>query len=224
MWPLPVLDDQSRYCLGVLAMPDTSSESAVCGVRSAAKDYGLPEEILSDHGSAFGTSKRSVSAFTAYVWALGVEHIQGRCAHPQTQGKLERFNQTLQKECISRHSYSTLEDWNKSFEEYRHIYNEVRPHESLGDNPPATCYNPSSKAFSEPDRLSHEEGEGLLHRKVDVSGRIWLLQHRVDVGGGLAGWVVSARHEGDGVWTLLFRGRSICQATLSKLAPYKPRP
>lgn len=224
MWPVPMLDDRSRYCVSLLAAGDCSSESALCCFRAAASKNGLPEEILSDHGSAFGTSREYVSAFTAYMWAVGVKHIQGRYAHPQTQGKLERFNRTLQREWINNHSYTSLDDWNKSFEEYRHLYNEVRPHESLGDKVPASCYNPSQKPFEEPDKHYRENGEAYIHRKVDVSGRIWILSHQVRVGSGLAGWTVSAIHEGSGIWTVYFRGHKLCQASLAKLAPHKPRP
>lgn len=224
IWPLPLLDDHSRYCLAVLAVPSCSTRYALECFEIAAKAYGLPRQLLSDHGGAFGTSRSYVSGFTAYLWASGVEHIQGRYSHPQTQGKLERFNQTLKKECITRHDYSTAEDWGKCFEEYRQIYNSVRPHESLCDCTPASRYAASRRAFSEPDRAFREPGMDLLHRKVDCSGKIWLLQHHVKVGNGLAGWIVSARHDGNGFWTIFFRGHSICQVSLAKQAPYKPKP
>jgi transposase InsO family protein len=224
VWPLPVLDDHSRYCVSLVAAPDASGASALLGLRTGARRYGLPAEVLSDHGSAFGVSRRNVSAFTAYLWALGVEHTQGRYAHPQTQGKLERFNRTLERESIRQHCYTSLEDWGKCFEEYRQLYNQVRPHEALADDVPASHYKPSDRRFLEPDRHHREGGDGEVHRRVDASGKIWLLQHHVKVSNGLAGWIVAARHEGGGVWTVSFRGRTICQAQLAKLASYKPRP
>jgi len=224
IWPVPGLDDHSRYCLAVLAVPSCSTSCALECFEVAARTYGLPQQVLSDHGGAFGTSRSYVSEFTAYLWASGVEHIQGRYSHPQTQGKLERFNQTLKRECITRNSYSTLGDWGKCFEEYRHIYNDLRPHESLCDCTPASRYMASERAFSAPDRAFREPGADMAHRKVDCSGKIWLLQHHVKVGNGLAGWIVSARHDGNGFWTIFFRGHSICQVSLAKQAQYKPRP
>jgi len=224
VWPVAVLDDHSRYCVSLIGAPDCSGKSALLAFRMAAERYGLPDEMLSDHGSAFGTSREHVSAFTAYLWALKVEHAQGRYAHPQTQGKLERLNRTMYHECISRHSYSTTEHWNKCFEEYRQTYNELRPHESLLDAVPASRYRASERGFEEPDRDYRPDGEDLVHRRVDVSGKIWLLQHHVKVGNGLAGWTVSARHEGGGIWTVFFHGRTVCQTALAKLAPYKPKP
>ena len=224
LMPAPILDDHSRYCVSLIAAKDCSTASALTGLRIAASRYGLPRQVLSDHGSAFGVSRAQISGFTAYLWALEVDHIQGRYAHPQTQGKLERFNRTLRKECISRHNYTTIEDWNKCFEEYRQIYNEVRPHEALADEVPAVRYKPSERTFAEPDRDYREPGDNLTHRRVDVSGKIWLLQHHVKVGNGLAGWIVAAKHNGNGIWTIQFRDRLICQSQLAKPAAYKPRP
>lgn len=222
--PVPILDDHSRYCVSLIAARDCSTATALFGVETAAQRYGLPRQILSDHGGAFGVSRQHVSGFTVYLWAVGVQHIQGRYAHPQTQGKLERFNRTLKRECISRYSYTTVEDWNKCFEDYRQLYNQVRPHEALAYNVPATRYKSSDRIFARPDRGYREPGEEMIYRRVDTKGRIFILQHQVKVGNGLAGWTVAARHDGEGIWTIMFRGRMICQASLAKLAPYKPRP
>lgn len=224
VWPVPVLDDNTRYSLSILATDAPTCENALSSVRAAASRYGLPEEVLSDHGSAFGTSKNKLTEFTVFLWALGVGHIQGRYAHPETQGKLERFNQTLNKECIRWHSYSSLDDWNKCFEDYRHLYNEERVHESLGDVVPASKYTPSTQGFVEPDKRYKEQGEDILHRVVDSSGKIWLHQHHAKIGNGFSGWTVSCRHDGGGIWSVSFRGHDICQVELAKQALYKPRP
>lgn len=224
VYPLPVLDDHSRYCLSLGLFPDCSEASALDGFRQAARPYGLPEQVLTDHGSAFGTSNKYVSAFTAYLWALGIGHPQGRVRHPQTQGKLERFNRTLEEECLRRHTYTTWADWQACVAEYRHLYNQVRPHEALSEAPPATRYQPSPRAFVEPDREWVPEDATLVSRRVGADGRIWLLSHHVPVSSGLTGWRVSARDEGSGLWTILFRGHLLCQAQLAVPAPHKPRP
>jgi transposase InsO family protein len=218
IWPVPILDDHSRYCVSLIAAADLSGASALSAFRNAGLVYGVPEEILSDHGGAFGSSSTFISAFTTYMWALGISHCQGRYAHPQTQGKLERFNQTLIKECIIRHSYNNIGDWNKCFEEYRNIYNQQRPHQSLSDRVPADIYVPSQRLFSEPDKDFVSQEQDLLHRRVGRDGRIALMKHRFDVGNGLAGWMVSARHDGGGIWTVHFRGRAIRQVSLALTA------
>jgi transposase InsO family protein len=220
-WPMPVLDDHSRYCLGLQMFEGPSIISAITGFRDAALRNGLPSEILTDHGASFGKSQTHTGTFTVYLWALGIEHIRSRYHHPQTQGKLERFNRTLKKECLSLHKYDTIVDWNKCLEEYRHIYNEIRPHWALGGDVPASRYGVSEKIFKEPDRNMVMEGEGLVHRRVDMSGKVSLLQHEFKIGQGFAGWRVSARHEGEGIWTIMFMDRLICQVKLSKDVYYK---
>lgn len=82
VFPIPILDDCSRYCVSLLAACDCSERSAITCFRMACERYGLPMQILSDHGSAFGTSRSYVSVFTAFIWALEVEHIQVSLAKP----------------------------------------------------------------------------------------------------------------------------------------------
>src|SRR5205823_1627493 len=122
------------------------------------------------------------------------------------------FNRTLQEECLRRHAYSDLADWNRCVEEYRHLYNTLRPHEALADAPPASVYQASERRFVEPDRDAVSQEAGLVHRRVDSSGKIGLLSHHVLVSAGLSGWRVSARHDGDGLWTIRFRGHCLCPA------------
>jgi transposase InsO family protein len=224
LWPVPVLDDHSRFCLSLRAAPAPTTEAALGSLVAAMRAYGLPGEVLSDHGSAFGTSRAAPTAFAVHLWACGVEHRQGRRAHPQTQGKLERFNRTLEEECLYRHACDTAEEWDACLEEFRHRYNTLRPHEAVGDEPPASRYRPAECPYAEPDRTFGEAGDGWEQRRVDCSGRIWLLQHHVPVGQAFAGWTVAARHDGEGYWTVSFRGRRLCQVYLAKAAPYKPKP
>lgn len=224
VYPLPILDDCTRFCLSLGLYTDCSTKSALSGFREAAQPFGLPKQMLTDHGSSFGTSRKYVSAFTAMMWALDIQHIQGRVAHPQTQGKTERFNRTLQSECLHRHNYTTLEEWRSCVEEYRQLYNTVRPHESLDDATPASYYEGSPRPFAEPDRNAVMEGEGFLHRRVDAYGKISLLSHQVTVSAGLAGWRVSAKHDGEGLWMIWFLGHPLQQVSLAKQAPHKPRP
>lgn len=223
IWPVPILDDHSRFCVGLIAASGCTGLWALECFRSASRLYGLPLEILSDHGSTFGTSRSYISEFGAYMMAVGVKHIQGRYAHPQTQGKLERFNQSLQKECIRRHDYASIDDWNKCFDDYRHLYNELRPHQSLCDETPAARYHVSERVFIEPDKNLKEDIDGVIYRKVDVSGNIWLFQHKIKVGSGLSGWNVAAKHDGNGYWTISFKGREVCQVGIARTAKYQPR-
>lgn len=222
IYPVPIVDDRTRFNISLLAADGCTCEWALKCFRSGATNYGLPNEILSDHGAAFGVDRVFVNTFTAYMMAINVVHIQGRYAHPQTQGKLERFNRTLKKECILRNNYATIEDWQKCFDEYRYLYNEIRPHESLCDETPSSIYKASEIKFTEPDKSVKDLTEGVLNRKVDSEGKIMLLQYKIKVGRGLTGWYVSAKHDGGGIWTISYKGRYICQVCLLKRARFSP--
>ena len=224
IYPLPILDDHSRFCLSLTLWQDCSEKSALAGLGQALHQYGCPQQVLTDHGSAFGTSRRYVSAFTAYSWASGIDHIQGRVAHPQTQGKTERFNRSLQDECLRRHCHSHFTEWQQEVEAYRVLYNTVRPHQSLANMPPISRYHSSERAFVEPDKHWHPSEATWQHRKVGADGKIWLFSHQIHVSAGLYGWTVSARHEGQGLWTVLFRGHELCQAQVTRPAIHTPRP
>jgi hypothetical protein len=80
----------------------------------------------------------------------GIELVHGAVRHPQTQGKLERLNRTIQEEIYFRGRPRSLEECQQLFDRFRQIYNEVRPHESLGMEVPASRYTPSDQSYRMP--------------------------------------------------------------------------
>ena len=69
--------------------------------------------------------------------------------HPQTLGKDERFHKTLNIEVLANRSLYDLMHCQKKFDDWRDIYNTVRPHEALIMKKPAQCYHPSLLPFPE---------------------------------------------------------------------------
>lgn len=114
------------------------------------------------------------SAFRVHLWACGVRHTQGRIAHPQTQGKIERFWRTLNTEVLRCHGYDDLTSWQSCFEEWRYIYNHIRPHQELGDEPPVSRYRSSERIYAEPDRRERIGESGSQYRCVTTRGQISL--------------------------------------------------
>ena len=103
---------------------------------------------------------------------LGVRFLHGRIMHPQTQGKVERFNGTLQREVLQNGRFSSPGELTEQFEQFRHRYNFDRPHEALGMDTPGLHYRPSPR--SRPDRIpSVHYPPGRLLRKVM---RRWVYQ------------------------------------------------
>jgi len=125
-----VIDDCSRYCLGLFALNRTSTDSIIQILDVLFKIHGKPREILTDNGSVFG-SKSKHSKFDRKLNFRGVKHIRTAIHSPTTSGKIERFFQTLDKEFAF---------CNKDTELFRMRYNHFRPHASLENKCPAQVY------------------------------------------------------------------------------------
>lgn len=209
IYPVGLLDDHSRYLLGLWVLPHQTDDRILACWIEAARSYGLPRRTLTDHGPQFRTEDETTSAFRTYLWACGVRHIQGRGAHPQTQGKIERFWRTLNTEVITRHSYGDLASWQRCLDDWRSRYNHLRPHQELGDEPPISRYRPSPRPYVEPDRYQRLGRPDSLYRRVNPKGEIILGGWRLTVGRGFAGWVVEARPCNGGYWRVYFRERFV---------------
>lgn len=210
-----ILDDHSRFALGLWWLPDISDSSVLACWIAAAQQYGLPQQTLTDHGAQFCMSEQSTGAFRIYLWACGVAHRQGRVGHPQTQGKIERFWGTFQRELTPQLRQSEPANWPALMENWRRQYNTLRPHESLGDLPPASRYRKSEQRFTEPDRNARIGQKGSIYRRVDPRGRISLGGQRLMVGRGLVSWVVEIRPLGNGCWHVYFRNHFLREFMLT---------
>ncbi|WP_373922593.1 integrase core domain-containing protein [Pseudoduganella sp. SL102] len=112
--------------------------------------------------------------------------------HPQTQGKDERFHRTLKLEVIGRRGYGSLAQCQSAFDAWREIYNAVRPHQSLNQQPPISRYRCSGRSF--PSVLPPVEylPDDQI-RKVDKNGYLSYGHHRYFVGEGLHAESVAIR-------------------------------
>lgn len=137
---IPVIDDHSRKLLACPVRTDESGQSASDAVELAletAQREGHVIEtrptLLTDNGAGF-----SGEVMAKYLKARGVRHIFGAPYHPQTQGKVERFNRTM-KERINLWVYGTPDDLRAAIDKEGEEYNE-RPHEALKNVCPNDVY------------------------------------------------------------------------------------
>ena len=169
--PLTVLDDHSRYSLGLQACADEQASTVRGRLEQILRVYGLPECILCDNGPPWGGCGTEPTALAVWLLRLGVRMIHGRPYHPQTQGKDERFHRTLKADLLARHDWSDLDQAQHRFDDYRRLYNHDRPHEALDLATPASRYQPSTRTL--PQRLPEPEYEpGLCVRTVKSKGEI----------------------------------------------------
>ncbi len=200
VFALAVLDDHSRYLLALHGCTDCTMPTAWDVLWRAFADAGLPQAVLSDN--AFGTRGQNalgVSWFEARLIRLEIRPYHGRPYHPQTQGKVERLNGTLQRELWPRVRRDGLAHFQADLTRWRtDVYNVLRPHEALGDRAPVERWRPSARP--RPALLPRVEyAAGSVTRKVMNRGDISYKGYRILVGAGLEGEYVRVEEGGQGL-------------------------
>lgn len=149
--PLTALDDHSRYALILQACADERRPTVWRYLTEAFRRYGLPRRMLMDNGAPWGTGGDTEAWSRLEVWLmrLGIHLMHGRPMHPQTQGKEERFHQTLVAEVLRWQQFVDLEHAQKHFDPWREVYNHQRPHEALDMQVPGQRYQPSILSYPE---------------------------------------------------------------------------
>lgn len=212
-YPLSLLDDHSRYLLSLDACPNETQPTVQGCLTLVFQRFGLPQAILMDNAPIWGYDpQHRYTALVVWLMRLGIRILHGRPHHPQTQGKVERFHRTLQTELVSRHTWSNLEECQLAFDVWRSQYNYERPHEALNLQPPAACYQVSSRAF--PDTLPaivYDPND--IVRKVDLNGDISFHNHVFHVGKAFQKHFVALRNTGREDELLVF----FCQQPIATL-------
>ena len=150
--PLTILDDNSRFSLGIKACENERAQTVKKRLIPIFQRYGMPVAILCDNGPPFGASIFSpYTMLGAWIIRLGIQIIHGRPYHPQTQGKDERFHRTLKAEVLNYLNYELIDliSIQKKLNEWRDIYNYERPHEALNMQVPIDRYCESKREYPE---------------------------------------------------------------------------
>ena len=150
-YPLTIVDGYSRYLLACRALPSTAAAGVQATFERVFRTYGLPEVLRSDNGVPFSTLALGGLSHLAIWWVrLGIRLERTRPAHPEDNGAHERLHRTLKAEA-TRPPRRTPELQQRAFEAFRSEYNTERPHEALGQQPPASRYAASPRPM--PGRL-----------------------------------------------------------------------
>ena len=168
------LDDHSRYLLSATAHQPVTGETVVTTFLAAIDDHGAPVSTLTDNGrvytARFGGGR---NAFEYLLPVLGVRQKNGSPGHPQTQGKVERFHQTLQRWLKARPPAQSIAQLQRQLDEFRDHYNQQRPHRALNRNTPGDAYHATPKAA--PANNGHPPGHyRLRYDRLDPKGRMTL--------------------------------------------------
>jgi len=142
------LDDHSRYLLACSAFRRVAGDDVVATFTAAGDAHGWPAATLTDNGSVYTSrftgGRNSFEYLLAY---LGIRQKNGAPGHPQTQGKIERFHQTLKRWLGSQPAARTLAELQAQLDGFRLDYNERRPHRAIGRMTPAEAYRATPRAL-----------------------------------------------------------------------------
>jgi transposase InsO family protein len=167
------LDDHSRYLLGCTACGRVSGDDVVATSCAAGEAHGWPAATLTDNGAVYTarfTGGRN--AFEHLLAYLGVRQRNGAPGHPQTQGKVERFHQTLKRWLRQQPAARTLPELQAQLDAFRLAYDEERPHRAVGRRTPGEAYRARPKAY--PAGRGAQGPFRLRSDLVDRGGRVSL--------------------------------------------------
>jgi transposase InsO family protein len=213
--PWTLLDDHSRFALGLHACGDERQETGKTHLTAVFRRYGLPRAILTDNGSPWATAGRGgLTTLAAWLLRLGVDPWHGRPRHPQTQGKVERFHGAIAAEVFAHRHLTDLPAAQGGFDAFRRCYNLERPHEALDHAVPVSRYQPSPRAF--PETVPPVEyGPDEVVRTVTGHGSISWRGRRHFISRGLAGEPVAIRPTPqEEVWEVVYVHRRVATIDL----------
>lgn len=168
---LNFLDDHSRFLLSCTAHHRISSNTVVERFSAATSQFGVPQSSLTDNGLAFTSRlQRGKNAYEHFLAYLGVEQKNSRPNHPQTQGKIERFHQTLKKWLAARPKAKSIKELQVLLDQFRDIYNNQRPHRALAGKTPSAAYRARPKAQANPDSIFAPSR--ARQDRVDKTGKV----------------------------------------------------
>jgi transposase InsO family protein/transposase-like protein len=135
---LSFLDDHSRVALRSKALAEATTDATWATFCEATEAWGVPLGQLSDNGLNFSGRLRGFEVgFEIELRAIGVVAKTSRPYHPQTCGKVERFQQTLKKWLRRQPLARDLDELQAQLDRFVDYYNHQRPHRGIGRQTPA---------------------------------------------------------------------------------------
>jgi transposase InsO family protein len=170
-YPLTIADPFSRYVLAIDAYRSTNMTDARVTFERVFREYGIPRQIVSDNGTPFCSSHAlgGLTQLSRWWIELGITPIRIELGRPDQNGSHERMHRTL-KDWIVRVPRANLRAQQREFNVFRQEFNHVRPHQSLGQKPPATAFKSYRPFSSRPRQLEYDTTMEV--RSVRSNGQI----------------------------------------------------
>lgn len=170
---IDVVDDRSRTCVSSLVVPACTGEAALEAMTRGAERWGWPERFLSDNARAFQV------ALAGALAPLGVSSGRSRPYHPQTNGKVERFHQTLKRYLAARDPAATIAELQAQVDAFVAFYNFERRHRGIDRQIPALVWEESPKSGPSTRALG---AATAVHRSTVSTGIASAGRVRVSIG------------------------------------------
>lgn len=202
-YPLTVVDSYSRFVLACEGMTATSLDLVWATFEWIFREYGLPDAILSDNGTPFSSNSVKRLSKLAVRWIrLGILPRLTEPGKPQQNGRHERMHRELKKVACADPAQD-CRSHQPLFDAFVNRYNNLRPHESLGQQPPSRHYTASTRAY--PKKLPEiEYASNLEIRRVRSTGEIKWKGQWLFLSEALVREPVAFEPVGDDTWILRY--------------------
>ncbi|MBN4056863.1 IS481 family transposase [bacterium AH-315-J21] len=170
-YPLSILDDHSRYAVGLYALKRPGGVSVHSSLVKTFERHGVPAGMLMDHGTPWysTTNGHGLTWLTVALIKQGIHLTYSGIRHPQTQGKVERFHRTLKGTIAFHGTPQTLDGWKSALSVFQEEYNNTRPHEALQMKPPSSRYHHSERQYN-PNPPEWEYPQGGPVKRLNSQG------------------------------------------------------
>ena len=212
-----LIDDHSRYAVASHVAWGETSEGALAVVKKGIAAHGVPQRLLSDNGAALNPSRRGVlGQLVAYVTSLGVEPITGKPYKLTTQGKNERFHQTLFRFLDKQPLAASLEELQAQVDDFDLVYKTQRPHQGLpGRVTSQQAWDATPKTDPPRPATPHtpilDRSDEVRVKRVGNTGAVEFRGIRFGIGRALAGHRVCVMDAGPSVMIFDLRGTLIIE-------------
>jgi len=201
--PFTITDDYSRALLRCQALHHIDTDAVKPIWVAAFREYGLPRVIRTDNGPPFAsTGLGGLSPLAVWWIRLGIRPERIEPGHPEQNGRHERMHRTL-KQDAAKPPQADITSQQHVFDRFRHDYNNLRPHEALGQHTPSSVYVASQRSYPlrEP-QIQYRTDTTLRH--VRTTGCIRWQGKMLFVSETLVGHIVGLEQLDDQYWALYF--------------------
>ena len=170
-YPLTIADPFSRYVPAIEGLESTHMAPVKKVFERVFREYGVPRQVISDNGTPFCSpvSLGGLTQLSRWWIEMGVIPVRIKPGRPDQNGIHERMHRTL-KDWIVSNPKSSLRSQQRSFDAFRAEFNQIRPHQSLGQKTPASAFRPYRPFPSRPPTIEYDTNMDV--RSVNTNGEI----------------------------------------------------